>query len=417
MTIQSAAIIVAGGRGSRLRTNDEDLPKQYQHLDHKTILTHTLETFLNHSGISQVIVVRHQDDLEFYENAIACLKSDQTAKLLPAAIGRDTRQGSVLSGLKALESMSCDFVLIHDAARPFVPSRILDDVIEKLNCGETAILTALPVVDTLKRYSPDNALETVDRAGLWAAQTPQAFDFEMILSAHERAKLSGKTDFTDDTAIAEWIGVPVTLVEGHPDNFKITTPADLVRARKIAHEGHLMTQTPDTANSTLPPLEALQDVRMGTGYDVHAFDQGDAVILGGVAVPHDKKLKGHSDADVVLHALTDAILGAIGDGDIGAHFPPSDPKWKGAASDLFLIDAIRRVTELGGRIAHLDATIICEAPKIGPHRENIRTKIAQICDLPVSRVSVKATTSEKLGFTGRGEGIATMASATVRLPF
>ncbi|MBD8890759.1 bifunctional 2-C-methyl-D-erythritol 4-phosphate cytidylyltransferase/2-C-methyl-D-erythritol 2,4-cyclodiphosphate synthase [Roseibium litorale] len=412
MTKQAAALIVAAGRGSRLSGGDGDRPKQYRLLGGMPILSHTLGAFLSHPGISKTLVVIHEDDLDLYETAISALPASLRTGLLPPVTGGKTRQISVRKGLMALAESNSetapDQVLIHDAARPFIPADVITRVLGQLDEGKSAVLAAVPVFDTLKRLCPeDGRLETVDRSHLWAAQTPQGFAFPAIHAAHLRAVAAGRNDFTDDTAVGEWDGLTTSLAEGHPDNFKITTQADLVRAEQR------ITMT----SSALPPLSSLGDIRHGTGYDVHAFEPGDAVILGGVAIPHDRKLKGHSDADVALHALTDAILGAIADGDIGAHFPPSDPKWKGAASDQFLQDAIRRVNELGGRIAHLDVTIICEAPKIGPHRDVIRAKIAEICALPVTRVSVKATTSERLGFTGRREGIAAMASATVRLPF
>lgn len=409
MTKQAAALIVAAGRGSRLSEGGGDQPKQYRLLGGLPILSHTVRAFLSHPGISRTLVVIHKDDRALYDEAIAALPHPLRASLLPPVTGGSTRQMSVCAGLAALDAQSPDHVLIHDAARPFIPAAVISRVLEQLEGRKPAVLAAVPVFDTLKRQDArSGGLETVDRSNLWAAQTPQGFAFDAILQAHLQARAAGRSDFTDDTAVGEWAGLTTSLAEGHPDNFKITTQADLIRAeQRIAM----------TSSSALPPLASLGDVRHGTGYDVHAFEPGDAVILGGVPVPHDKKLKGHSDADVALHALTDAILGAIADGDIGAHFPPSDPKWKGAASDQFLKDAIRRVHALGGQIAHLDVTIICEAPKIGPHRDAIRAKIAEICALPVTRVSVKATTSERLGFTGRKEGIAAMASATVRLPF
>ncbi|MEP3301467.1 MAG: 2-C-methyl-D-erythritol 2,4-cyclodiphosphate synthase, partial [Roseibium sp.] len=315
-----------------------------------------------------------------------------------------------------LQHSECAAVLIHDAARPFVTRDAISAVIERLQQGAKAVLSAIPIVDTLKRADADtHSLSTVDRQGLWAAQTPQGFDFDAIWHAHQNALKNGRMDFTDDTGVAEWAGHEIELAAGDADNFKITSPADLERARKIMEmTSKIAAPLPSTRTHALADLG---DVRMGTGYDVHAFDAGDAVILGGVSIPHDRKLKGHSDADVVLHAITDAVLGAIGDGDIGTHFPPSDPKWKGAASDQFLHDAVRRVKAMGGQITHIDATIICELPKIGPHRARMRQAIADICALPVSRVSVKATTSERLGFTGRKEGIASMAAVTVRLPF
>ncbi|MEJ8476791.1 bifunctional 2-C-methyl-D-erythritol 4-phosphate cytidylyltransferase/2-C-methyl-D-erythritol 2,4-cyclodiphosphate synthase [Roseibium algae] len=416
MTNQVAVIIVAAGRGARMQSTETDLPKQYLDLGGRTILTQTLSAFLGHPDIYQVVVVRHVDDGDLYDQAVQDLETNLIADLLPSVVGGATRQLSVSAGLKALTGKDCTSVLIHDAARPFVSSDVINNVIEKLRKGNVAVLPAVPVFDTLKRQVPATSqLETVDRTHLWTAQTPQGFNFETILSAHMLAETQGKLEHTDDTSVVEAMRVPVVLAEGSPENIKITTLPDLERARKKVGMTHSLKSDP--VSSATPKLSELLDVRIGTGYDVHAFDDGDAVILGGHLIPHSKKLKGHSDADVVLHAITDAVLGSIGDGDIGTHFPPSDPKWKSAASDQFLLDAIRRVHELGGRVAHIDVTIICEAPKIGPHRQDMRAAIAGICDLPVSRVSVKATTSERLGFTGRREGIASMAAVTVRLPF
>lgn len=408
MNSRVAAIVVAAGRGTRFSTDEDSLPKQYQNLGGRPVISWALDVFLAHPAITDVVTVIHPDDERLYERAIAALGPLGREKLRQPVFGGQTRQASVHNGLSAFECENTGHVLIHDAARPFVTHTVMDNILENLAQGKQAVLPAVPVVDTLKRADEASGhLETVDRSRLWAAQTPQGFDYRTILEGHEKAILAGRSDFTDDTAIAEWQGVAVSLAEGDPDNFKITSRSDLERAeRRIS-----MT---DRHN---PGLADLGDVRTGTGYDVHAFEDGDAVILGGIPIAHDKRLKGHSDADVVLHALTDAVLGAIGDGDIGAHFPPSDPVWKGASSDRFLKDAVRRVTKLGGRIAHLDVTVVCEAPKIGPHRDAMRTSIAGICNLPVSRVSVKATTSERLGFTGRGEGIAALACATVRLPF
>ncbi len=408
MNSRVAVIVVAAGRGTRFSTDQDRQPKQYRDLGGRPVISHALEAFLSHPVITDVLVVIHPEDTDLYEKAVAAIDPVAGEKLRQAVSGGATRQESVRNGLVALENQNIDQVLIHDAARPFISHAVIDAVLEKLAEGHRAVLPAVPVVDTLKRLGETTGqLETVDRTGLWAAQTPQGFDYPTILEGHEKANGAGRTDFTDDTAIAEWLGFDVTLADGDPDNFKITSRSDLDRATKRVP----MTKKQNSG------LAELGDVRMGTGYDVHAFEDGDGVILGGIRIAHDKRLKGHSDADVVLHAITDAILGAIGDGDIGAHFPPSDPVWKGASSDRFLDDAVRRVTELGGRIAHVDVTVVCEAPKIGPHREAMRQSIARICNLPVSRVSVKATTSERLGFTGRKEGIAALASATVRLPF
>jgi 2-C-methyl-D-erythritol 4-phosphate cytidylyltransferase/2-C-methyl-D-erythritol 2,4-cyclodiphosphate synthase len=302
-------------------------------------------------------------------------------------------------GLEALAGAAPDQVLIHDAARPFVGHDVITRVIDALGTHAGAI-AAEPVTDTLKRASAAGTIaETVDRGGLWRAQTPQGFRFAPILEAHRRAAGEGREDFTDDASLAEWAGIEVALVRGSSRNMKITHAEDLAMAETLL-------------TADLGSLEP----RIGTGFDVHRFGPGDHVWLGGVRMAHTAGLVGHSDADVVLHALTDALLGAIGDGDIGAHFPPSDPKWKGAASRIFVEDAAARVAALGGRIANVDITLLCEAPRIGPHRDAMRASISRMLAIDVSRVGVKATTTEGLGFTGRGEGLAAMASATVLLP-
>ena len=412
MTTPAAALIVAAGRGTRLADPEDTRPKQYRDLAGQPVLTHTLNALGNHPRIARLVTVIHPDDGALYEAAVANLAPAVKAKLGNAVFGGKTRQQSVHAGLQALADTECGQVLIHDAARPFVTDAVLDGLFAPLDAGAKGVLAAIPVTDTLKRSGPDRqTTATVDRSELWAAQTPQAFDLERILCAHDRAAAAGRDDFTDDTGLAEWDGLTILLSDGDPANFKITTSADLHRAQTLARS-NLMNKTDDTRT----PLSALADIRTGIGYDVHAFDEGDAVVLGGISIPHSRKLKGHSDADVVLHAITDATLGAIGDGDIGQHFPPSDPQWKGAASDQFQLHALSLVAARGGRMAHIDVTIVCEEPKIGPHRDQLRRSIARICDLPVSRVSVKATTSEKLGFTGRREGIAALASVTVRLP-
>jgi 2-C-methyl-D-erythritol 4-phosphate cytidylyltransferase/2-C-methyl-D-erythritol 2,4-cyclodiphosphate synthase len=288
-------------------------------------------------------------------------------------------------------------VLIHDCARPFVSPQLIARGMAAARTHGAAV-PGLAVTDTIKQVNASGLIEaTPDRARLRAVQTPQAFRFELILAAHRKAAEAGRDDMTDDGAVAEWAGLAVHVFEGEAGNMKVTTPQDFATAQ--ARIG-----------------ATLSDYRTGQGFDVHAFTTGDHVCLGGVAIPHDKALLGHSDADVLMHAVTDALYGALADGDIGAHFPPSDPQWKGAASDIFLRHAAQRVRERGGMIAHVDATVICEAPKVGPHRDRIRAKLAEIMGIDVSRVAVKATTSEELGFTGRREGIATMALASVRLP-
>lgn len=393
-----AAIVVAAGTGSRA-AGDDGLPKQYRRLAGRTVLAHTLSAFLDHPAIGRVVTVVHPDHRALYAAAVADL-GDRPG-LAPAVVGGATRQASVRAGLAALRDAPPALVLVHDAARPFVSSAVLDRTIAALG-HDDAVLVAVPVVDTLKRADAEaRVAATVSREGLWAAQTPQGFRYDRLLAAHDRAAAEGRHDFTDDAAVAEWAGLAVRLVEGETVNGKITTAADLAAAE---------------ARMTLDRFAALADVRVGTGYDVHAFEPGDHVTLCGVRIPHEARLAGHSDADVALHALTDAILGALGDGDIGAHFPPSEAKWRGCDSAVFLRDAMRRLAARGGLLAHVDVTLVAEAPKVGPHREVMRARVAEICEISMDRVGVKATTNEKLGFVGRREGIAALATATVRLP-
>ncbi len=302
-------------------------------------------------------------------------------------------------GLRALRGEAPRYVLVHDAVRPFVDAGLITRTIEALGDGQGA-LPCLPVSDTLKRGTNGMVAETVDRAGLYAAQTPQGFPFAALLEAHEKARESGKVDFTDDAAIAEWAKLPVRIVAGSADNVKLTWGRDIAMA--------------DQRFAAVPA--GFPDIRTGNGYDVHAFEPGDHVVLCGVAIPHDRRLSGHSDADVGLHALTDALLATCGAGDIGTHFPPSDPQWKGAASRLFVEHAAKLVREYGGRIANADVTLICEAPKIGPHRMAMTAELSAMLGISPDRVSVKATTNEKLGFIGRSEGIAAIATASVVFP-
>lgn len=395
----TAALIVAAGRGARAQRAG-DPPKQYALLAGAPVLAWTMRALGSSPLVDLVQVVIHADDTELY---VRSLPADLGPCLRPPVTGGATRQASVLAGLEALAALgesAPDRVLIHDAARPFVSHATIDAVVRALDDAPAA-LAAVPLSDTLKRADGvGRVAETVPRAGLWRAQTPQGFRLAPILDAHRRAAAAGLDDFTDDAAIAEWARLAVALVADESTNTKITTVSDLEIADR------LMTA------STYPRLEP----RTGTGFDVHRFTAGDHVWLGGVRIPHTHALEGHSDADVALHALTDAILGALGDGDIGQHFPPSDPKWKGAASHLFLADAARRVALRGGRIANVDVTLLCEAPKIGPHRAEMQRTIAAILGIETSRVGVKATTTEQLGFTGRREGIAAIASAMLLLP-
>ncbi|MGH2339940.1 bifunctional 2-C-methyl-D-erythritol 4-phosphate cytidylyltransferase/2-C-methyl-D-erythritol 2,4-cyclodiphosphate synthase [Segnochrobactraceae bacterium EtOH-i3] len=389
-----AVLVVAAGRGTRAARPGDTAPKQYCPLDGRPVLARTLDVFLSHPRISLVRAVIHADDGALYRESVPA-----HPRLRAPVTGGATRQESVRRGLSALLADEPDLVLIHDGVRPFVDAATIDRVIDALATHAGAI-AALPVVDTLKRAGTDGTIaDTVPRAGMYRAQTPQGFRFEAIRDAHDRA--IGEPEFTDDAAVAEAAGIGVALVAGSAANIKLTTADDLAAAdRRLRMDQFL----------------ALADIRVGTGFDVHAFAPGDHVTLCGVVLPHSAGLAGHSDADVGLHALTDAVLGAIADGDIGRHFPPSDMRWKGAESGQFLAHAISLVTARGGRIAHLDVTLICEAPKIGPHAAAMRARIAEICGVAMDRVSVKATTTEKLGFTGRREGIAAQAVATLRLP-
>ncbi|MCL8484879.1 MULTISPECIES: bifunctional 2-C-methyl-D-erythritol 4-phosphate cytidylyltransferase/2-C-methyl-D-erythritol 2,4-cyclodiphosphate synthase [Bradyrhizobium] len=391
MTIsqRTAAILVAAGRGLRAGTGG---PKQYRAIGGRTVIHRALAAFSEHPDVAVVQPVVNPDDIDVFNAAVSGLRHEVPAH------GGATRQASVLAGLEALVPHRPDIVLIHDAARPFVTSAVISRAIQA--AGKTgAAIPVVPVTDTIKEVTASGDITaTPERAKLRIAQTPQTFKFEVILEAHRRAARDGLTEFTDDAAIAEWAGLTVATFEGDVANMKLTTPEDFVR-----EEARLAAQ--------------LGDIRTGTGYDVHAFGEGDHVWLCGLRVPHSKGFLAHSDGDVGLHALVDAILGALADGDIGSHFPPSDMKWKGASSDQFLKYAIERVTARGGRVANLEVTMICERPKIGPLRDQMRARIAEISGVDISRIAVKATTSERLGFTGREEGIAATASATIRLPW
>ncbi|MEM9471580.1 MAG: bifunctional 2-C-methyl-D-erythritol 4-phosphate cytidylyltransferase/2-C-methyl-D-erythritol 2,4-cyclodiphosphate synthase [Pseudomonadota bacterium] len=387
----TAVIIVAAGAGLRV---GGETPKQYQHIGGEAVLRRTVRAFQQHDEIDhiQVVIGDNHDDL--YRSAVAGMALPEPVR------GGATRQASVYNGLKAVAPLKPAKVLIHDAARPFVDPDTISAVVAKLS--ETpGCIPAVAVADTLKRESDGIIVETVDRDGLWGAQTPQAFRFEDIFDAHTAAAASSRTDFTDDASIAEWAELDVAIIPGRPENNKITTSADLHEAETRLNTGR---------------SKMLDDVRVGHGYDVHAFEDGDHVILCGLTIPHSRKLKGHSDADVGLHTLTDAILGALCAGDIGKHFPPTEEKWKGAASDIFLQHAAQLVSDKGGVISHVDLTLICQAPKIRPHVDAMRENVARIIGIAADRVSVKATTTEWLGFTGREEGIAAAATATVRLP-
>ena len=378
------ALVLAAGRGVRFGGT---LPKQYLPLGGSSVLRHAVSAFAGHLRIDGVLVTIRPEDRDVYDRALAGLD------LLPPVAGGTERQDSVRLGLEALRPHRPERVLVHDGARPFPDVAMIDRVLDALDRAPAAI-PGLPLGDTIKRATGETITETVDRTGLWRVQTPQGFRFEAILEAHRKA--AGRA-LTDDAAVAEAAGIAPLIVAGSEANLKVTTTDDLAAAERLiaARQG---------------------DIRVGQGFDVHPFGPGDSLMICGIKVPHGAGVVGHSDADVGLHALTDAVLGAIGAGDIGMHFPPSDPQWKGASSDRFLAHAVELVRAKGGGIAALDVTIICERPKIGPHRAAMVERVAAICGVAADRVSVKATTTEKLGFTGRGEGIAAQAVATVRLP-
>jgi len=390
MTDMVAAVVVAGGRGLRA---GGDVPKQYREIAGEPVIRPALAAFLTHPQVGAVQPVIHARDASAFRAATAGLQN-----LLPPVLGGATRQASVRAGLEALAPRSPGIVLIHDAARPFLTDALIGRAIVAAKANGAAV-PAIAIADTVKKIDDAaHVTETLDRSHLRTVQTPQAFDFSLIVAAHRRAAAAGREDFTDDAALAEWAGHQVSVFEGEAGNVKLTTNEDFVRAESLRQA-------------------ALTDVRTGNGFDVHAFADGDHIMLGGVRIPHSRGVTGHSDADVALHALVDAILGALAEGDIGTHFPPSDPQWKGASSDRFLAFACERVRARRGMIAHLDVTVVCEAPRVSPHRDAMRARIAAIAGIAVDRVAVKATTSERLGFTGRGEGIVAMATATVRLPW
>lgn len=383
-TSRTIALIVAAGRGERA---GGAVPKQFRRVAGKSALAHAVSAFSGHAGVDGVILV-------IAEGQESDVKAAFDGAPLPHCVtGGATRRASVRAGLEHIAATGgAARVLIHDAARPFLPHDVIDRLLQALKSSPGAV-PVLPVADTLARGGTVLG-DVVDRSGLYRVQTPQAFDFYSILAAHR--SWDDAKDATDDAQIARVAGHNVALVEGDSMLEKLTYPADFALAEQRLAAGF--------------------STRTGMGYDVHRLVAGEELWLCGVLVPHDKGLSGHSDADVALHALTDAIFGALAEGDIGSHFPPSDPQWRGAASATFLNHARERVAARGGRIDHVDLTIICEAPKVGPHRDSMRARVAEILQVGVDRVSVKATTTERLGFAGRGEGIAAQAIATLSLP-
>lgn len=373
----TAALIVAAGRGTRA---GGEIAKQWQNLAGKRVIDWTVAAFEKHPQIDQIAIVYSTDD--------AAQVSGFKASGHLCVTGGETRDASVRKGLEALSDVAPDLVLIHDAARPCISMRVINNVLDALKTNPGAA-PALAVSDALWRGKDGAVSDTLDRTGLYRAQTPQGFHFDAIVAAHNAHE--GRA--ADDVAVARAAGLRVAIVEGDEANLKITRRPDFERAEML--------------------LRQKMDIRLGNGFDVHRFGEGDHVTLCGIKVPHDRSLQGHSDADVGMHAVTDAIYGALADGDIGQHFPPSDPQWKGAASEIFLKHAVDLAAERGYRVGNVDCTLICEHPKIGPHAADMTAKMARLMGLETSQISVKATTSERLGFTGRGEGIASLATVTL----
>ena len=386
-----AAVIVAGGSG--LRAGGEK-PKQYQLIGGRPVIWWTCRAFLGHPAVDHVQAVIGEGHETMFAEAVRGL-----ALPLPV-IGGSTRQESCRIGVQAVERHRPDKVLIHDAARPFVSASLIDEVIAWLD-RFPAVVPGMPVAETLK-FAPGGLVSrTVDRASIWTAQTPQGFAYDKILAAHDKAETERTQGLTDDASVAEHAGIAISMIPGRQENRKLTTAEDIEIANR---------------DMTARTLQNLPDIRVGQGIDIHPFEDGDAVTLCGVAIPYAQRLKGHSDADAAMHALTDAILGTIGEGDIGTHFPPSDPQWKGAASRVFLEKAMELLAAKGGRIANADITILAEAPKIAPHVAAMKAFLAPLLNVEPSRVAIKATTMEKLGAIGRKEGIMACATVTVRLP-
>ncbi|MGB5560018.1 MAG: bifunctional 2-C-methyl-D-erythritol 4-phosphate cytidylyltransferase/2-C-methyl-D-erythritol 2,4-cyclodiphosphate synthase [Paracoccaceae bacterium] len=376
--MKTAAIIVAAGRGTRAGSG---LPKQWRSLRGRSLVAWSLAAFRGHPGIETCVLVLHPDD-------IGMAPGYEAHGDVVVVAGGATRSASVLAGLHALEDSGVTHVLIHDAARPLVSAGVIGRVLAALGRAQGAA-PALAVVDALWRGADGRVIGTEDRTGLYRAQTPQGFALDAILAAHR----AHPGEAADDVEVARAAGIEVAIVAGEERNLKITTAGDFDRAEQF--------------------LKDNMDIRTGNGFDVHRFGPGNHVVLCGLKLPHSKGLEGHSDADVGMHALTDAIYGALADGDIGRHFPPGDPEWKGAASSIFLEHAVSRVAARGFRIANADVTLICEAPKIGPHAVDMAEELARIMGIEPERVGVKATTSERLGFTGREEGIAALATVTL----
>jgi 2-C-methyl-D-erythritol 4-phosphate cytidylyltransferase/2-C-methyl-D-erythritol 2,4-cyclodiphosphate synthase len=390
-TMTVAAVIVAGGSG--LRAGGER-PKQYQLIGGKPVIWWTCRAFLGHPAVGHVQAVIGTGHEEMFAAATEGLE------MAPPVIGGATRQDSCRIGIEAVARHKPAKVLIHDAARPFAAPDLIGDVVSWLD-RFPAVVPGLPVAETLKFAPGGIVTRTVDRAAIWSAQTPQGFHYDSIVSAYRKAEAEKTQNLTDDASVAEQAGIAVAMIPGRLENRKLTTAEDI----RIADQ-----------NMTASQYQSLPDVRVGQGIDIHPFWEGTAVTLCGIVIPHSHSLKGHSDADAAMHALTDAILGAIGEGDIGVHFPPSDPQWKGVASRVFLAKAIALLEDKGGRLANADITILAEAPKIAPHVPAMKDYLSPLLRLGHDRIAIKATTTERLGAIGRREGIMAFATVTVRLP-
>ena len=385
-----AVAIVAAGRGERAGQSSEG-PKQFRLIGGEPVLALTVKAFSSHPLIGPIAIAIHRDDMALFTGAMGELAS----RVVPVE-GGYSRQESVLRALRRLGEFDPEFVMIHDGVRPFIEKELIDRLGAAVERSSGA-LPGIPVSDTLKRVDADGyVIATEPRDGLNSAQTPQVFPFAPILEAHERAAIENPHGFTDDAALAEWANIPTRIIDGSAENVKLTWAKDIERA-----------------NRTLARHRGVPDIRTGTGYDVHGFTVGDHVMLCGVRIPYERKLRGHSDADVGLHALTDALLATCGAGDIGTHFPPSDPKWNGVASEVFLRHAAGLIERKDGLILNADVTIVAEAPRIDPHRTEMAGAIRAVLGIEPDRISIKATTNERLGFVGRGEGIAAIATATV----
>lgn len=381
------ALIVAAGRGERAGQSG---PKQYVRLAGRSVLARSIEAMAAFKAVVAIQCVIHADDRALYNDAIRDIAPRIKKRLRDPVTGGATRQQSVLAGLEALDGKDCGTVLIHDAARPFVSSQLIKRVIDAIPMAG-AVIPALPVSDTIKQLDENGTVvSTPDRAQLRAAQTPQGFDFKLILGAH-RAMVDRAT--TDDASLIEALGGRVAPVEGERDNIKLTTPEDFLMAEL-----------------------RLTETVSAMGYDVHAFGEGDHVTLAGVKIPHTRGILAHSDGDVILHALCDAIFGALGEGDIGQHFPPSDPRWKDAPSSTFVAHAMKLLKERGGSLVHCDVTLLAEEPRIGPHRTAMLESLAALTGLGQTRIGLKATTTEKIGAVGRSEGLVAQVLCTLRLP-